>query len=225
MHSNPVWYYFIFPMRIMFLSPLKSELQKPRFITDAELMHRLEARDEAAFKFLVETHKDRVYNTCLGFLRNSHDAEDVSQEVFIQVFDSIGDFREEAAISTWIYRIAVTKSLELIRYRKRKKRSGFFQAVNDLFSNPDEQADESEDMHPGIMLENKERAAVLYRAIEQLPERQRIAFTLQKVEDLSYKEVAQVMKLSIPAVESLLHRAKENLKKRLTVYYQQNEMD
>jgi RNA polymerase sigma-70 factor (ECF subfamily) len=218
-------YYFTFPVRIMLLSTQKSEYQTPCSIKEAELIHKLEAKDEAAFKLLVETHKNQVYNTCLGFLRNPHDAEDVSQEVFIQVFDSIGDFREEASLSTWVYRIAVTKSLELIRYRKRKKRSGFFKALNGMFNGVEEETDESEYMHPGIRLENKERAAVLYQEIERLPERQRIAFTLQKVEELSYKEVAQVMELSIPAVESLLHRAKENLKKQLTDYYQQNEMD
>lgn len=194
-------------------------------IENAGFIVRLQDRDESAFKQLVNEHKDRVYNTCLGFLRHPQDAEDVAQEVFIQVFDSIGEFREEASLSTWIYRIAVTKSLELIRYRKRKKRAGFFQAVNAFFSEPDEAEDKSEYMHPGIRLENKERAEVLFREIDKLPERQKVAFTLQKIEDLSYKEVADVMELSVPAVESLLYRAKENLKKQLHSYYQQNELD
>ena len=158
-----------------------------------DLIERLKERDESAFKQLVNKHKDRVYNTCLGFLRNPQDAEDIAQEVFIQVYDSINEFREDAALSTWIYRIAVTKSLELIRYQKRKKRSGFFKAMSSFFSEPDDEADESGYMHPGVQLENKERAAVLFHEIEQLPERQRIAFTLQKVEGLSYQEVAEVM--------------------------------
>ncbi|MEQ8523709.1 MAG: RNA polymerase sigma factor [Gracilimonas sp.] len=194
-------------------------------IGENDFIGRLKKQDQSAFKQLVNTYKDQVYNTCLGFLKNPHDAEDVAQEVFIQIYDSIDDFREEATLSTWIYRIAVTKSLELIRYRKRKKRSGFFQAMSSVFSEPDEEADESGYMHPGVKLENKERAAVLFNEIEQLPERQRIAFTLQKVEGLSYQEVADVMKLSIPAVESLLYRGKENLKKQLSSYYQQNELD
>jgi|AntRauTorcE11897_2_1112592.scaffolds.fasta_scaffold00087_27 RNA polymerase sigma-70 factor (ECF subfamily) len=194
-------------------------------IEDPDFIDRLNARDEAAFKQLVNQHKDRVYNTCLGFLRNPHDAEDVSQEVFIQVFDSIGDFREEAQLSTWIYRIAVTKSLELIRYRNRKKRSGFFQALSSIFTEPDEQPDRSDGMHPGIQLENKQRAEVLFGEIEKLTEKQRVAFTLQKVEGLSYQEVANVMEIKLPAVESLIYRAKENLKKQLYSYYQQNELD
>jgi RNA polymerase sigma-70 factor (ECF subfamily) len=182
-------------------------------------------QDEAAFKELVNAHKNQVYNTCLGFLRNPQDAEDVAQEVFIQVFDSIVDFREESSLSTWIYRIAVTKSLELIRYKKRQKRSGFFQALSSVFSDPDEHTHGSDYMHPGVQLENKERAAVLFGEIEKLTEKQRVAFTLQKVEGLSYQEVADVMEMSLPAVESLIYRAKESLKKQLYSYYQQNELD
>lgn len=199
--------------------------EKPKLIEESELLLRLQQGSEAAFKQLVDTHKDQVYNTCMGFLRNPHDAEDVAQEVFIQVYDSIDDFREESSISTWIYRIAVTKSLELIRYRKRKKRSRFFQAINAFFSEPDEREDNDGNMHPGIRLENKERAKVLFREIDRLPERQKVAFTLQKIEELSYKEVAEVMDLSVPAVESLLFRARENLRSQLYSYYQENELD
>ncbi|SMO78705.1 RNA polymerase sigma factor [Gracilimonas mengyeensis] len=195
------------------------------FIENPDFITRLTQGDEAAFKTLVNDYKDRVYNTCLGFLKNPHDAEDVAQEVFIQVYDSIGDFREEAELSTWIYRIAVTKSLELQRYRKRKKRSGFFQALNAMFNEPDEAEDESGFMHPGLALENKERGKVLFREIDKLTEKQRVAFTLHKVEGLSYKEVAKVMELKLPAVESLIHRAKQNLQKGLASYYQQNEID
>ena len=119
----------------------------------------------------MNTHKDQVYNTCLGFLRNHHDAEDIAQEVFIKVYDSIGNFREEAALSTWIYRIAVTKSLEQIRYRKRQKRSGFFKAISSFFGNEGaEEVDGSNFMHPGLELENKERAGILFGEIEKLTE-------------------------------------------------------
>lgn len=218
-------FYLILLVAIMQASKPSHKNPKISSIEDSEYIERLNRRDESAFKQLVNEHKNQVYNTCLGFLRNPHDAEDVAQEVFIQVFDSIGDFREDAALSTWIYRIAVTKSLELIRYRKRKKRSGFFKAIGSVFSEPDEQEDVSGYMHPGVKLENKERAATLFNEIDKLPERQRVAFTLQKVEGLSYQEVADVMEISVPAVESLIHRGKESLKKQLYNYYQQNELD
>lgn len=208
----------------MHVTNLNTTYKASERIEESALIEQINSGSEAAFRALVTEHQDRVYNTCMGFLRNSHDAEDVSQEVFIEVFDSISDFREDASLSTWIYRIAVTKSLELIRYRKRKKRSGFFQALNAMFSEPDENVDETESMHPGVQLENKERAKVLFTEIDKLTEKQKIAFTLQKVEGLSYQEVAEVMEISLPAVESLIHRAKENLKKQLHSYYQENEI-
>ena len=204
---------------------MKSKPLKQTPINELGFKERLEQGDEAAFKQLVNEHKDQVFNTCLGFLRNEHDAEDVAQEVFIKVYDCIADFREEASLSTWIYKIAVTKSLELIRYKKRQKRSGFFQALSSLFTDPDDKVVRESHTHPGIALENKERAQILFDKIENLTEKQRIAFTLQKVEGLSYQEVADVMELSVPAVESLIYRAKENLKKQLYNYYQQNELD
>lgn len=217
-------FYFCPAVSIMHRSLATHQHQQDLAIEDQIFIERLTQGDEDAFRQLVNDHKNKVYNTCLGFLRNPHDAEDVAQEVFIQVFDSIDEFREEASLSTWIYKIAVTKSLELIRYRKRQKRSGFFKALGNLFNETEDKVDDSDYMHPGIQLENKERAKILMNEIEQLPERQRVAFTLQKMEGLSYQEVAEVMDLSVPAVESLLHRARQNLKKQLYAYYQQNEM-
>jgi RNA polymerase sigma-70 factor (ECF subfamily) len=86
------------------------------------LLHRLKARERGAFKVLVELYRDRVLNTCYRFIFNREDAEDIAQEVFIEVHRSITAFREESKLSTWIYRIAVTKSIDFIRKTKRKKR-------------------------------------------------------------------------------------------------------
>jgi RNA polymerase sigma factor (sigma-70 family) len=74
--------------------------------------------------------------------------------------------------------------------------------------------------HPGVELDNKERAAILFRAMQKLPENQRIAFTLIKAEGLSYEETADIMNVTVKAVEALMHRAKDNLKKHLQQYYQ-----
>ena len=182
-------------------------------MTESELIKGLKEGDESAFKELVDTHKDRVYNTALGIVQNAEDAEDVAQEVFIQVFRSIHSFKGDAKLSTWLYRIATTRSLDLLRSKKSKKRFGIIQR---LFGEGDEPAFEIPDFnHPGVALEQKENAARLFRAIGQLPENQKIAFTLHKLEDLSYQEVSEVMKTTVPAVESLMHRAKLNLRKIL----------
>ena len=182
-------------------------------MTELELIQGLKNGEEAAFKELVETYKNRVYNTALGVVQNAQDAEDVAQEVFIQVFRSIHSFKGDAKLSTWLYRIATTRSLDLLRNKKSKKRFGLIQR---LFGDDNEPVFEIPDFyHPGVALEQKENAARLFKAVAQLPENQKIAFTLHKLEDLSYQEVSEVMRTSVPAVESLMHRAKLNLRKIL----------
>lgn len=184
---------------------------------------KLKDGDEASFRQLAEHYKNRVYNTCLGFVKNREDAEDLAQEVFVEVFESIRHFREQAMITSWIYRIAVNKSLEFLRKKKSKKRWAFIQSIfgGEEGEQSIERADES--FHPGIAVENRERASILFQAIDKLPENQRVAFTLHKVEDLSYQEVSKVMETSIATVESLMFRAKKNLQKQLHEYYEKHE--
>lgn len=189
-------------------------------MNELELIQQLRAGDEQAFKSLVTNYQDLVYNTALGVVQNSEDAEDVAQEVFIQVYRSIDQFKGDARLSTWIYRITTTKALDHIRSRKRKKRFAF---ITSLFGPNDELVHEPVDFqHPGVALDRKEQAALLFQMIAQLPENQKVAFTLHKTEELSYQEIADVMQLSVSAVESLLFRARQNLRKLLEKYYQQN---
>ena len=189
-------------------------------MNELDLIQQLRAGDEGAFKLLVANYQDLVFNTAMGVVQNSEDAEDVAQEVFIQVYRSIDQFKGDARLSTWIYRITTTKALDHIRSRKRKKRFAF---ITSLFGPNDELVHEPVDFHhPGVALDRKEQAALLFRMIDQLPENQKVAFTLHKTEELSYQEIADVMQLSVSAVESLLFRARQNLRKLLEKYYQQN---
>jgi RNA polymerase sigma factor (sigma-70 family) len=182
-------------------------------LNETELIQGLRKGDESAFKYLVDTYKDRVFNTAIGIVQNAEDAEDVAQEVFIQVFKSIHSFKEESKLSTWIYRITTTRALDHLRSRKSKKRFGFLQR---LFGEGNEPLHELPDFqHPGVAMDQKENAARLFKAINKLPENQKTAFTLHKLEDLSYLEISEVMKVSLPAVESLMHRARQNLRKIL----------
>jgi RNA polymerase sigma factor (sigma-70 family) len=186
-------------------------------LIETELIALLKQKDRAAFKETVDTWQNMVYNTALGILQNAEDAEDVTQEVFIQVFESVASFKEESKFSTWIYRITVSKAMDHIRKKKRKKRFAFVQS---LYGKNDEPVIDPPDFfHPGVSMENKENAAVLFKAMNQLPSNQKTAFTLSKVEGLSYVEIGEVMKLSVSAVDALLHRAKGNLKKILKDYY------
>ncbi|MBC7827717.1 MAG: RNA polymerase sigma factor [Chitinophagaceae bacterium] len=183
------------------------------------LIEQLRQGNETAFKTIVETWQDMVYNTALGIIQNAEDAEDISQEVFVQVYESINTFKGEAKFSTWLYKITVTKTMDHIRRKKRKKRFAFIQSI---FGINDEIVHDPPDFHhPGIVLDKKETAAELFKAIDQLPENQKIAFTLNKLEGLNYQEVSEIMNTTVPSIESLLHRAKNNLKKLLEIYYRE----
>jgi RNA polymerase sigma factor (sigma-70 family) len=184
---------------------------------ETELIELLKQKDRAAFKTIVETWQGMVYNTALGILQNTEDAEDVTQEAFIQVFESVGSFKSECKFSTWVYRITVSKAMDHIRKKKRKKRFAFIQSLYGKNDKP--VIDPPDFFHPGVSMENKENAAVLFKAVEQLPPNQKSAFVLNKVEGLSYNEIGEVMKITESAVDALLHRAKANLKKILKEYY------
>jgi RNA polymerase sigma-70 factor (ECF subfamily) len=186
-------------------------------LDDQLLIEKLKQGDQGAFSEIVETRKGMVYNTVLGLLQNPEDAEDVTQEVFIKVFESVRQFKGESAFSTWLYRIAVTTALEFLRKKKRKKRFAF---ITSLFGEGDTPVTDPPDfVHPGVLLDRRENARVLFKAIQKLPENQRIAFSLHKVEGLSYQEVADVMETTVSAVESLIHRARQNLRKSLENFY------
>ena len=189
---------------------------------EAGFILQVKSNDPSAFQNLVHLYKDKVYNVALGLLQDNEDAEDTSQEVFIEVYQSISKFEEKSRLSSWIYRITVHKSLELLRKQKRKKRSG---VLLSMFGKEDQvqHPASSPFYHPGVRLENKERAAILFSAIGRLPENQKTAFTLHKLENLSYGEIAEVMQVSLGSVESLMFRAKQNLRKLLSDYYEKNE--
>lgn len=186
-------------------------------MNERELVTLLKQKDREAFKTMVETWQDMVYNTALGVLQNAEDADDTAQEVFMQVYESISSFKEESKFSTWLYRITVSKTLDHIRKKKRKKRFAFIQSLygknNKLMIDP------PDFFHPGVNIENKENAAVLFKAIGKLSENQKTAFVLNKVEGLSYLEIGEIMKLSDSAVDALLQRAKKNLQISLKDYY------
>ena len=166
----------------------------------------------------MDAHKVRVFNTAISFLQNKEDAEDLTQEVFIEVYHSLEKFKGESSISTWIYRITVNKSLDHLRKKNTKKRFGF---ITSLFNKESGEVniDAGHFDHPGILLEKKENARLLFDAIEQLPENQKTAFILFHIEELSQKEIGAVMNLSARAVESLIQRAKATLRIKLKDIY------
>ena len=172
-----------------------------------------------AYGQLLDEYQQKVFGTCISFIPNYEDAEDIAQEVFMEIFNSIGKFKGDSKLSTWIYRIATNKCLEFIRKKNTKKRFGLMQSLlgNDLPI--DRNSYFTEFNHPGIQLENKEKSKILFAAINRLPEAQKIVYTLNKIDDLSYKEVSEITEKSVSSIESLLFRAKKNLQELLHDYY------
>jgi RNA polymerase sigma factor (sigma-70 family) len=185
-------------------------------LDEKKLIVRLRLGEEPAFKELVSNYQDRVYYSVLNILQNASDAEDTTQETFIQVYESISGFKEESSLATWIYRIAIRKALEKIRKQKNRQR---LHSIVPWWMPSEEKSIDAAYLNPGIHNENKEKATLIFKAISELPNNQRVAFTLIRVQGMKHEEASEMMQLSIKAIESLLSRAKENLKNKLKHYY------
>jgi RNA polymerase sigma-70 factor (ECF subfamily) len=169
---------------------------------------------------IYKQYNKRVYNTILSYVQNIEDAEEITQDVFLEVYRSSEKFKGESSLITWIYRIAKNKCLDFIKYKNRKKRFAFISQLFDAHSG-ELIHDKADFFHPGVNMENKEKSAFLFKAIHNLPKNQKTAFILSQLEGLSYAEISEVMLNSIPSVESLLFRAKQNLRKQLGKWYKE----
>ena len=191
-------------------------------MTEENYIEELKQGDSRAYQQLVDDFSDLVYTISLSILQNKEEAEDATQEIFTILFLSIQQFKGEAKLSTWIYSITTNKCRDILRRRRRKKRFAFFVSTDDASAN-NSSNHRDPFMHPGIELENQERATILFSAIDRLPDKQRIAFTLHKIDGTSYEDIASSMEMSLSAVESLIFRARQNLKRSLEAYYIENE--
>jgi RNA polymerase sigma factor (sigma-70 family) len=178
------------------------------------LLSQVAEGSEPAFAELYAIYKNSVYNTALSYLQNTLEAEEVTQDVFIKIHASSAFFQAKSSVKTWIYRITINHTLDQLRHKKRQKRFGdFVQLFQPDGSNPSLEIPDFD--HPGVLLDQKEDARIVFKAIALLPEQQKTAFILAFIEELPQQEVALVMNVSIKAVESLLHRAKKNLRTSL----------
>ena len=171
------------------------------------------ALDNKDFEKLYNQYSILVYNLALNYLQNIEDAEEITQDVFIQINNSISKFQEKSSLKTWIYRITINKCLDFIKHKNSQKR--FF-----IFGKKSQNEFEIENVsnfeHPGILLENKEKSKLLFEIINELGENQKTAFLLSKIDGLSNSEISEIMKLSISSVESLVFRAKSTLKEKIS---------
>lgn len=182
---------------------------------DRQLIQKVKEGDEIAFRSLFEEYNELVFKTCIGFLHNKEDAEDVTQEVFVELYRSAHTFRSEAKVSTWLYRISVNKSLNFIRDNKKRNLVRSLESISG-FHLQKSSSDQSDDlMVAESELLHKQKIDLINKLLGSLPKNQQIAFTLNKYNNLSYKQVAEVMDVSVSSVESLIHRAKKNIQKNI----------
>lgn len=197
-------------MDITFLLPLEEK----------DFVRRLHSGDKDAFGLLVKLHSNQVLNTCYRFLLNKEDAEDISQEVFIEVYQAIKSFRGDSKLSTWVYRIAVTKSLDEIKKRNRKKRISAFGKILHI---DDLSNWLSGGIRPDKSLYEKEKMKEVMIVLDTLPDNQRVAFVLSKIDGYSNAEIAEIMNTTTIAVESLVYRAKKKTADELQMILKNNE--
>lgn len=179
---------------------------------ELEFIPQLKGREPAAFVALIAQYRSKVINTCFRFLLNKEDAEDISQEVFVEIFHGLPTFRGDSKLSTWIYRIAVGQCLDEIKKRNRKKRIRYVGKMLGLdevahWLSGGEKAD--------AKMETNEKMDEILVALNALPDNQRVAFTLSKIEGYSNPEIADIMDTTTVAVESLIYRAKTKVSQEL----------
>lgn len=192
-------------------------------LDDRSFILLAERNPDKAFLYLVDQYSDMVFSVCVNLVLQREDAEDLTQEVFSSAYTSLAAFKGNSKVSTWLYSIALNKSKEFLRNKMRQKRSGHHLQVDD-----EQMIWIHEGLvvldHPGVLLENKERATIYFSALEQLPSSQREAWVLHKHEGLSYAEVAEIQATSVGSVESLMFRARKGLQNLLRDFYEKNKM-
>ena len=180
-------------------------------------MNRPGKHSAAGFEEIFETHKEHVLNLCGRFV-GKDDAEDVCQEVFFKVYKSLGTFKNRSKLSTWIYRIAVNQCLNHLRSRKLRRGPSGTSAQDPSCPPPVRETAAPSGERPDLTFEMNEMRAVVLNAVRALPGNQKTVLILQKYEGYSPAEIAEITGWTLSSVQSLLHRAKRNLYKKLEPY-------
>ncbi|MFV0501697.1 MAG: RNA polymerase sigma factor [Bacteroidales bacterium] len=171
---------------------------------DFQLAQEISKGNHKAFEDFFEQYKLKVMNLCYGMLHNRDDAEDLVQDIFVELYTSSGKFKGNSKLSTWLYRIAVNKTINHIRKNK----------IKNLFLNIDDKSNVFvEEERVDLTIEEREKIAELHKFIDKLPSKQKIALTLFVYDELPQKEIAEIMGVSVNSVEVLVFRAKQSIKK------------
>jgi RNA polymerase sigma-70 factor (ECF subfamily) len=184
-----------------------------RDIASEDLMARVAEGDDYAFEILVHRHQASIFNLIYRYVGNRTEAKDLAQEVFIRVWQAAKSYEPKAKFSTWIYRIAANLCLNELKSAGHK--SWIFQIFDGEGRKTGVEILSDESPTAEDLLLARERSHQVSEALRGLPENQRMALILKRYDNLSYDEIARIMKCSVSAVESLLVRAKKNLQEKL----------
>ncbi len=188
------------------------------YMQDLELLNRLKNREELALKEAVERYKSMVYKVAIGFTHDREVADDIVQDVFLKLWENAPKLElKNTKLSTWLYRVALNHS---INYSRKEKFKSFVQDLTQFTRTTDDgaveiQIEDNSAKNPEEFVENRELGEILKKAINSLPKKQRIAFVLSKYQNMSSKEIAEVMEISPGNVDVLVHRAKKALQKKI----------
>lgn len=181
---------------------------------DLAWMRQVAQGDADAFRALIETHQARVVGTVAKMLGDEMDAEDIAQQVFIRVWKSAGRYHPTAKFTTWLFKITRNLVFNELRRRKRHPATPLQQEEEERYFQPSDSAA----LSPGDSLLDAELNDAIQMAIDSLPEMQRMAIILRRYEEMPYEELGVVLGLSVPAVKSVLFRARAELRLRLRRY-------
>jgi RNA polymerase sigma-70 factor, ECF subfamily len=185
---------------------------------DAALMLRVKRGDRAAFAELVDKYKQPVMNFVFRSLRDEAEAEDLAQNVFLQVYKSRSRYKQTAKFSTWLFTIARNLCLNELRRRSRHPAESLEETHAENEDQPARQFEDKSQIAAPDKVLHGELAQKIEEALAELPENQRSAILLCRQDDLSYEEIARILRCSLSATKSLIHRGRETLKEKLKPY-------
>lgn len=185
---------------------------------EATLLRNAARGDRAAFTKLVRLHMSVVVNVCYKILGNRDDAEDVAQDVFVQVFRKLKSFRGESSFRSWVLSIARNRSLNFIRDNRRYSSAETISIDAELSETGLRFSDmlpADERTQPDRIMETEQYRRVLFDSLAAIPEKYAEPFSMHKLDQVPYAEIARSLGLSLPAVESRIHRAKMMLQREI----------
>lgn len=182
-------------------------------------MARVKQGDAAAFEELIEAHQHRVIGTVAKMLGDETDAEDIAQQVFVRIWRSAPRYQPTAKFTTWLFKI--TRNLVFNELRRRKRHPAYSLDRSAEEDEPPLQLADQSSKEPDTVLLDEEMQTAIQRAIDGLPEVQRMAIILRRYDDISYEEIGEILALSVPAVKSVIFRARTELREKLRRYLEE----